>query len=277
MNALRPKKALITAPAFHEYEQALRTFGTGCEIKKYYLYKDGNFDLDGNILEYITSDMDLVCICNPNNPTGRLTDKSLIIQIASRCKETGAWLFVDESFMELVKNGRKHSICGELDKLVNSGFDKIFVLKSFTKLFAMPGLRLGYGICADSKILGKIKENTQPWNVSVPSQLAGIAAIDELEKNRFDEISASDIAQERGKLFEDLSQFFKVYEGAANFLMLEYADEPYEGWLYEKCLENKILIRSCSNFEGLQKGWYRIAVRNFSDNRKLIEILHKIM
>ncbi len=277
MNAVRPKKALMPVPTFHEYEQALGNLENSCEIKKYYLSKDNSFDLDWNILEYITYDTGLVCICNPNNPTGRLADKTVLRQIISRCKETGAWLFIDESFMELVEDGRERSICGELDRLANDGFDKIFVLKSFTKLFAMPGLRLGYGICADKKLIGRMREDIQPWNVSLPAQLAGIAAIEELDKNSFDEVSAEMTALERAGLYEAVSRFFKVYEGAANFLLFEFADEPYEGWLYDRCLERGILIRSCCNFEGLGKGWYRIAVKNREDNMKLAEILSCIL
>lgn len=280
VDAIQPKKVLLMAPTFYEYEQALTVKVMGCTIQKYFLSKNNSFDITTDILKYITDDIELVCICNPNNPTGRLVDKSLIFQVIKACKRVGAWLLADESFIELVDGYKSYSICNDIQNLE---YDNIFILKSFTKLFAMPGLRLGYGISPNTALVQKMKDLLQPWNISLPAQCAGIAAICEMKEQKFDEQSRRRIAKEREILYQELKKLsetndcFKVYEGAANFLLFELQKEPQEGWLYEKCLEKGILLRNCSNFDGLGGGWYRTAVRDRAENDRLVETLREVL
>ncbi|MBO5145750.1 MAG: aminotransferase class I/II-fold pyridoxal phosphate-dependent enzyme [Lachnospiraceae bacterium] len=279
-DALQPKKVFLPAPTFYEYEQALTAKVPHCTVQKYYLSKNNSFDITEDILNQITEDIELVCVCNPNNPTGRLIEKSLILQMIAACKRVGAWFLADESFMELVKGHESYTICRDIQSI---SYDRLLILKSFTKLFAMPGLRLGYGISPNKALIQKMKDSLQPWNISLPAQCAGIAAISEIKEHRFDEWSRERIAGERIFLYNELKKLentydcFKVYEGAANFLLFEVQNEPQAEWLAEKCLEKGMLLRSCSNFDGLGAGWYRTAVRDRADNEQLVETLRETL
>lgn len=271
---VRPKKALLIAPTFYEYEQALTNAVIGCEIERHMLFKENNFKITDDFLNKITQDIDLVCICNPNNPTGGLVEKPLMLKVLKACERVGAWLLVDESFMELVDNYDSYSLCCELNNGMHEG---MFVLKSFTKLYAMPGLRLGYGLCANKMLIQEMKETLQPWNVSLPAQYAGIAA---LQETAFVQRFRVLLAEERKFLYRELCDIgnktgkLKVYEGAANFLLF-YAEEDRAGRVYDACLRQGILIRNCNNFYGLGDGWYRVAVRSHAENIRLLEALRK--
>ena len=135
-------------------------------------------------------------------------------------------------------------------------------------MYGMPGLRLGYGLCSDSVLLRKMEEAVQPWNVSQPAQMAGIAACKE---QAFAAKTRAYISSERMFLKEELEKLgFYVYPSKANYLFFE---APVD--LYERCLEEQILIRDCSNYRGLEKGYYRIAVKSHEENLELLQILKR--
>jgi threonine-phosphate decarboxylase len=274
MNVVKPRTVLIPVPTFYEYEHAIKSQSEDVDIKRYYLDKDNDFKLNEEIFGHITDRIDMVCICNPNNPTGKLIDKGFVTKIIEKCKENNTWIFIDESFMDMVDNGREKSVCCELDNIC---YDKVFILKSFTKLFAMPGLRLGYGICKSKDTVNKMKEIIQPWNVSLPAQYAGMAAVDEMYNNCYDKLSAAKIGAERAWLYDRLLEIenIRVYNGVANFLLFNVLDENMTSVtpLDRKCREKGILIRNCENFIGLSQGWYRVAVKSREDNERLINCL----
>lgn len=257
--AIRPKKALLPIPSFHEYEQALGILD--CEITYAPLLEENGFRLQKEFLNEITSDMDVLFLCNPNNPTGELVDTELIDQILDRCEKQNVLLVVDECFMEFVKDYQPYSL---KSKCLTS--NHLIILKAFTKLYAMPGLRLGYVICKNKELLHRMREVTQPWSVSVPAQLAGIAALqDEAYKTR----SLLLLAQEKVAMLNQLQQLgFKLFGSRANYIFFQSSIG-----LYEFCLKRGVLIRDCSNYKGLREGFYRIAVRQQKDNQVLLGIL----
>lgn len=116
----------------------------------------------------------MVVICNPNNPTGKLIDEDLLLEVLEKCCRTGTKLLLDECFMDFVDGDKAYSLCSKLDKYHN-----LIILKAFTKTYAMPGLRLGYCMTSDVSLIKGLHENGQDWNVSIPAQAAGIAALDE--------------------------------------------------------------------------------------------------
>jgi threonine-phosphate decarboxylase len=270
---IKPKRAVVPAPTFYEYENALKRVNKNIDIRRYALDEEKDFIPDEEIFESIGYKTDIVCLCNPNNPTGKLTDKRLIFEIIEKCRETGAWLFIDESFMEMVENGRGISFVNDMEEV---NYDKIFILKSFTKLFAMPGLRLGYGICKDKQTADIIRKSHQPWNISLPAQEAGMAAMDELQYNRYDETAAAVIKEERERLCENLSNLsrIKCYKGEANFVLFRYLAENTftraEDTLEKRLLQDALQIRNCENFIGLSRGWYRVSVRSRQENERLV-------
>lgn len=257
--AKKPKKALLPAPTFAEYETALSA--CGCECVFYRLKEETGFCLKEDFIEAITEGTELVYLCNPNNPTGVLTEKTSLLRILDRCRSVGALLVIDECFLELT--GKKELYTME-DQLSGGS---LFLLKAFTKTYAMAGLRLGYGLTEEQELLDQMNGLRQPWSVSLPAACAGLAA---LKETAYVKRSVDYISRERKWLSERLRSFpMKLYEGSANYLFF-YCDRK---GLWEALLSRGILIRDCSNYRGLSKGYYRIAVRTHEENEALIRAL----
>ncbi|OUQ20276.1 threonine-phosphate decarboxylase CobD [Lachnoclostridium sp. An138] len=260
--ALRPKKALVTAPAFAEYEEAL--VQTETEILFHEL---GENPVTEAFLERLSPDLDLVFLCNPNNPTGLLTEKPLIRKLLDRTRELGARLLLDECFLDFVPEEAAYTAADLLEKYPN-----LVILKSFTKLFAIPGLRLGYVLCSDTELLSQMQKAGQPWAVSEPAQAAGIAA---LRSEGFQEQTIRLVTEERAflkKALEDLG--FHVLDGQANYLCFRAQGDEN---LTERLLREGILLRSCANYRGLGKDYYRTAVRSRKENERLLAALGKVV
>lgn len=259
--AKRPRKALLLAPTFYEYEQALQN--VECEIEKYYLKESNGFQVQEDFLSHLTPETDMVFFCNPNNPTGVLTEPEFLEQVLSRCECCDTLLVMDECFNDFLEDPKHYSM-----KKCLSRTKQLFILKAFTKMYAMAGLRLGYGMCSDQELLGKMNRNRQPWSVSLPAQMAGIAAAGEQE---FAAKSAAEIKGEREFLKQELEKAgYPVIGSMANYIFFQGSQN-----LYECCLAKGFLIRDCSNYEGLAPGWYRIAVKGHREDQLLLEALKR--
>ena len=173
-HALKPKKALLPGPTFAEYEQALAS--VDCKVEHVLLKEEHGFALQEDFVNWLHKDLDMVFLCNPNNPTGISIDRDLLFRILRICREMEIFLVVDECFLDFVKEPEKHSLKAQLSRYHN-----LFLLKAFTKRYAMAGVRLGYGISENKELLEKMTMATQPWNISVMAQEAGIAALKENE------------------------------------------------------------------------------------------------
>lgn len=260
--ALKPKNALLPIPAFYEYEQALRT--VECDIEYALLREEEGFHIQEDFLDKISADTDMIFLCNPHNPTGNLIDQEILKKIIDCCEVNGIWLVIDECFMDFIEDKHDNSVLEQLAYTKH-----LFILKAFTKLYSMPGLRLGYGICPNEKLLKHMRKVSQPWSVSIPAQLAGIAALQEVE---YVVNSLENIRRERAYLINELLRLnVKVYGSKANYIF--FRGEP---GLYDLCLEEGILIRDCSNYKGLEAGYYRICVNNREENEQLIEVFEEI-
>ena len=257
--ALRPKKALVTAPAFAEYEEALAQ--TGTEIVFHEL---GESPVTKTFLEKLSPDLELVFLCNPNNPTGLLTEKALIRELLERSRKLGIRVLLDECFLDFVPEEKAYTASDLLEEYPN-----LVILKSFTKLFAIPGLRLGYALCSDTELLSRMQRAGQPWAVSEPAQAAGIAALRDIHRVQ---AARELVCSERGRMEEELKEAgVEVIPSKANFILMY---SPYD--LFSLLKDRGILIRDCSNYSGLGKGWYRTAVRRKEENDRLLEAIRQI-
>ncbi len=260
--ALRPRKALVTAPAFAEYEEAL--VQTGTEIQFHELGEP--FMVTESFLEKLEPGLDLVFLCNPNNPTGLLTERSLIEKVLAKAEKLDIRVCLDECFLEFVPGGEAYSAAELLDR-----FPNLVILKSFTKLYAIPGLRLGYVLSSDADLLERMRKAGQPWAVSEPAQAAGIAA---LRAEGFQEQTIRLVTEERLFLKQGLEELgFSVLDGRANYLCFR---APADETLAERLLKEGILLRSCANYRGLGKDYYRAAVRGREENQRLLAALGKV-
>ena len=259
----RGKKAIIVGPTFLDYEKACIV--NEVNYSYYYLKEENGFLLSKSFLDYLKiSEFDLVIINNPNNPTGLLVDQDILIEIAKICKDKNSFLFIDECFMDFVINNSEYS----LEKYIDN-FDNLFILKAFTKSYAMAGIRLGYGVCNNQDILNHLSESTCVWNVSTIAQKCGAVAIK--EKEYLDE-SIKYIKKERDYLITNLRDLgFVCFNGETNYLFFK----AFIG-LDKKLLERGILIRSCANYPILDESYYRIAVRTKKENEILINNIREI-
>ncbi len=263
VGALKPGNVLLPVPSFADYESALSA--AGCDPTYYPLERENSFFLTDHLLSAMSSDVDLVMLCSPNNPTGRSVPRELLLKIVDRCRETGTWLFLDECFLELVDEDKAFSLTDRLRE-----GDRVFLLRAFTKAYGMAGLRLGYGICKSHTLLEKMSRLSQPWNVSIPAQAAGLAALDRPD---WPEKARAMFRTEKLFLQAGLTALgFAVLPGDANFLFFSGAPG-----LYEKMRDRGVLIRDCSNYRNLGPGDYRIAVRTRAENEELLKIMEEAL
>lgn len=260
--AAAPRSALIAMPTFSEYEAALT--GSGSRVIYHKLLNENDFILQENFAEVIlNSRPNVVFLCNPNNPTGRLIDASLLRKVLTLCEIIKARLFLDESFLEL--SDAKPA----MNALV-AEHPSLFLLKSLTKSYALAGIRIGYCLSSDHYLLQRMSRSVQPWNVSTIAQAAAEAAMNEAEYIH----EALDLIKfERKYLRTALSGLgFQVCPSEANFLLFR-AQAGLDAELRKK----GIAIRNCANFNGLGRGWFRIAVRKHEENERLIQAMEQIM
>ena len=261
---LNPKKTLILDPCFSEYETALKSIG--CEVIHFRLQKETDFQLKMNFLLFLeTFDGDTLMLCNPNNPTGQTISREMLEEILRVCEKKGISLFVDECFLDLTDGGERLTLKPYLDTYKN-----LFLLKAFTKSYGMAGLRLGYCLCGNAGLLQAMGQTTQPWNVSIPAQKAGVAA---LKQTAFLEKAKRTIREQREVLNQGLRELgLRVVDSHTNYILF-YSERE----LREPLLEKGIQIRSCANYSGLEAGWYRIAVKLPEENEILLAALKELL
>ncbi|MBR5932324.1 MAG: aminotransferase class I/II-fold pyridoxal phosphate-dependent enzyme [Lachnospiraceae bacterium] len=262
VRAFQPKKVLLPVPSFSGYQWAVRA--EGAEIV--YLPMSEDHQVTEDLLESLYKDADLLILCNPNNPTGRYIDHDLLGKILDRCLEKGISVILDECFMELSDDPEGNSCIKGLETWPN-----MILLRAFTKSFAIPGVRLGYMVGMDTERNAKIRSQLPEWNLSIMAQEAGVAALKEigrLQKSR------EEVFAERERLAQSLTEMgVTCMESNANFILVK---SPVTD-LYERLLEKEILIRDCSDYQGLEKGYYRIAVRPKEENDELIRQIREII
>lgn len=256
---LGPKTALLLAPTFAEYERTL----AGADLRFHTLRAEEGFAVTERILDDVTPDLDAVYLCNPNNPTGRTIDTALLRAIAARCEQVGARLIVDECFLDFVQGGE--TLVPHLDE-----FPTLVLLRAYTKMYAVPGVRFGWCMTADAALIEGLYRAGQPWNVSVIAQACAVACAQE---RGFARKSAARIADERAYLSAQLvARELWVCPGKANFLLFRAQDAD----LQEKLAQRGILVRDCANYRGLTRGYYRTAVKTRKESDALLAALDEI-
>jgi threonine-phosphate decarboxylase len=252
----------VFVPGFAEYARAL--WETGCHVTEIPLSAD--FCLTQEQLTQIPQDCELLFLCNPNNPTGLLSGRELLLQLLDLCRERGTVVAMDECFLDFCEDAADCSLVSALAQ-----YPELIIIKAFTKTCAMAGLRLGYALCGSTELAEKLRDCGQPWAVSAVAQAAGEAALrEEAYINRLRAL----ITAERRRLIPALEALgLRVIPGEANFLLFR-ADDPA---LARRLRERGILVRGCGNFEGLDEHWIRVAVRSGEENNSLCRALGEVL
>ena len=261
--AVGAKTLLLPVPSFLEYEDAFLAAAKGNLMIEKYQIDPVSFLIKEDLLDKMDASVDVLVLCQPNNPTGQLVEMNVMQRILDRAKEQNIVLLLDECFLDFVIDGKRYSVIPRYQEYPN-----VFILKSFTKMYGIPGIRLGYGICSDTRLLKQLRTSLQPWNVSHVAQAAGIAACGMKEYEKW---TVDRIAKNREWLIKRLRLLgFQVWEGSANYVFFRVKGCTD---LCEICLRQEICIRSCSNYRGLEDDYYRIAVKTEEENRRLIRTL----
>ena len=256
VQAVWPQKALVIAPSFSEYEEALRS--VGAEVEYYYLCEEDNFQIREDYVDKLSEEIDMIFLCNPNNPTGQTIDRDMLIKILDRCKKQNIVVILDECFLEFLDEPNRYEMSD-----LRGEYPNLLIIKAFTKIFSMPGLRLGYAISSNQDILEEMSWKLQQWNVSVPAQMAGVAALE--KPKEYIRQTREYVSGQREYMRNILKMMgYVVFASKANYLF--FKGRP---GLEKEALEAGFLIRDCQNYEGLSEGFYRIAVRTKEENERL--------
>lgn len=246
VHALAPKKVAIPVPSFYGYEHATRA--AEGEIAYLPSYKA------------VEKDTDLLFLANPNNPTGAVIEREKLRELLAFGEETGMVTVLDECFMDFCEE--EESLLKEAER-----YPHLVIVRAFTKIFAVPGVRLGYLICPNAELREKIGRHLPEWNLSCFAQRAGVACAKEAALRREWAAGVGELRRELAAGLEKLGVEV-VGQSRANFLLLR-SEKP----LYENLLEKGILIRDCRNFRGLGAGYYRVAVKTREENEVLLRAL----
>jgi len=257
---LKPRRALIIEPAFSEYAPALRQ--AGCWIDTHSLYAEDNFRFDPQrVLQSLHPETELVLLANPGNPTGIAIDPSPLRELATALGDCR--LLIDEAFVDF---SPEHSLLTAVAE-----FKNLFVLRSMTKFYAIPGLRVGY-LAGPAREIALLAAERQPWALSTLALFVAKAC---LEDTLYQQQTLSEIPRLRAQLTHGLEQLsLTVFPSAVNYLLFRTPQLwPDAENLCERLREKGILIRNCANFQSLDNRYLRVAVRSTDENRQLLDAL----
>lgn len=268
IQALHPRTVLIPAPTFSEYEIAARAFQT--DLKLFRLPQEKGFLPELNALIRAASGVEMVFLCNPNNPTANLYPSEILQPFLEFCDAEGIFVIVDESFLIF------HQHWSELSAVPKAKFSKnLLILQSLTKFYSIPGLRIGYGV-AHPETIALLSKFQPPWQVN---SLAQVAAKEVLKDDSFKLSTCTYVEQERSSFSAALSAVngIRVYPSDAPFLLLALGEELAAPALVDRLARKGILVRDCSNFAYLGNNHIRVAVKDMEKNRLLVSELIKTL
>ncbi|MDY0300231.1 MAG: threonine-phosphate decarboxylase CobD [Trichlorobacter sp.] len=262
---VKGKRALVVAPAFSEYSKALAR--EKWTVDYHILKHDDCFELNLELLQQqLNKGYDLLILCNPGNPTGRLYQREEIKNLAELCAKNSVFLVLDEAFMDFCEENSATAMAAQNSQML--------VLRSMTKFYALPGLRLGWAVGTPSTI-SRLSALKEPWSVNCLAKAAGIAS---LADKQYTALTVKMITCWRNELAEGLASLpgCTVFPSAANYLLLKLPT-AMAGKLASSLSRQKILVRDCANFKGLDGHFLRLAVRKGEDNRLLLDALQAML
>lgn len=266
-----PKKALVVGPTYSEYERELAL--SGGTATYYNLEASQNFKLDmDHFLKHLQESVELLILCNPNNPTSSALSTGALQQILAECGRRNIFVMIDETYAEFAPETAQISAIPLVEQYHN-----LMVLRGVSKFFAAPGLRFGYGITSDSALLAAIKTHQNPWSLNSVAAYAGEKMLNDssyIEKTR------CLISAERKRILEKLSQFPQVrtYPASANFILVQITRPGLTAsQVFEFCIRRHLMIRDCSSFQNLNGEFIRFCIMLPEDNDRLLHALEECL
>lgn len=263
------RRALIPVPTFCEY--GLSVLSQGGEVLEVAMDEEDGFRLPVEKIVSCLPRVDLLFLCNPNNPTGRVVDRKTIELILNEALIHGVTVLVDEAFMDFVPRRELLSVMSMVGQRPN-----LAVLYSLTKFFGIPGLRLG-AIAGPDELIARMSASKDPWNVNVLAQVAGVAGL--RDRDYMEETNRL-VRGEKSFLFKELSGLPGVnpLPGAANFILVGVSESGFtSGELTDLLGRRGIMVRDCAGFAGLKGRYLRLAVKTRPENEKLLQALKAVL
>ncbi len=264
--AFKPRRALILNPTFSEYEKSL--LAAGCAVRSLPLQEGEQFRVSPRAVSGLLSRVDMLVLCNPNNPTGTLMERDALSAILGEAEKHGTLAVVDEAFADFAPGP---SLTGEIRRRNN-----LVVLRSMTKFYGIPGIRLGY-LVGSSRLVRHLNRVKEPWTVNALAQKIGIACAAD---RTFAAATRRFVDAEREYLFTRLQSLsgLRPWPSSVNYLLLQITRRGLSsGAVYEKLARQGILVRDCRSFTGMGNRFLRVAVKRRRDNRRLLAALKQVV
>lgn len=275
MHTIRPKKILLPVPSFSEYERS--AISLGASVDYFPMLPEEGFQLNKEELIRKAANYDAVFLGNPGNPTGCLLESDFIISLAESTLQTT--IIIDESFLDFLKSDSGYSVRNRVSRYRN-----LVVITSLTKFYAIPGLRLGFGLM-NEELVKKLDMQKDPWNVNHLAQKAGIAA---LSDGTYQTKTRNFVDSEKDYLLSSLKQLnlgIKFFAPTVNFILMDIkkcslhhskSDRISAAEVEAAYREKGVLVRNCDNYPLLGDTYIRIAVRTREENNRFLEITKQI-
>jgi threonine-phosphate decarboxylase len=278
--ALSLRQGYVVGPTFMEYEESLHVAGAQCtyvlakSAERYAPPIEGLSLLVGGIGTGSQKkgrgrpgSSTAVFICNPNSPTGRVVSVRDLRKLYRQIEQAGLWMVVDEAFIDFCPS---HSLIKDI-----SNTTRLLILRSFTKFYGMPGIRLGY-LVGSPDTVATIRRLLPPWSVSLFAQVAGMAAVNDFP---YRQRSMEFMQQERIRFMARLRTLrgLRVISSSANFVMVELPSGCVTESVVSRLAQQGILVRDCQTFSGIFQPALRLAIRHPEDNNCLVHALHEIL
>ena len=265
-----PKKTLVLGPTYSEYARELSLVGGSMEY--YHLREEQDFVLDiDDFLSYIVADVDMVILCNPNNPTSSAVSCQDMERIIRECGKKGVFVMIDETYVEFAPSISQISAVSLVPD-----YDNFMVIRGVSKFFAAPGLRLGYGITSSESFLAALLTRQNPWSLN---SIGAYAGEEMLKDQEYIQKTRTLIATQREQMLARLvgSKTYKTYPAYANFILARIMKEGVTSFqVFEKAIRQKLMIRDCSSFAELEGEYIRFCIMEPEDNERLMDCLLEV-
>lgn len=265
-----PSKALIVGPTYSEYEREVTMDGGRCHY--FNLTEDSSFRLDVPALtEELSHNVDLLILCNPNNPTSSVIPRNQMRDILDYCKKKSITVLVDETYVEFAPDVQAVTAIP-----LTEYYNNIIILRGISKFFAAPGLRLGYAICGNKDLLKEINQKKNPWTINSLAAIAGEIMFSDEEYIRK---TRQLIASERERICQAIRSMgaYQVYESNCNFVLVKIKKEGLTAdQIFDTAIRQGLMIRDCSTFPFLNDKYFRLCFMMPEDNDRLLAVLKKL-
>ncbi|SEM69149.1 threonine-phosphate decarboxylase CobD [Lihuaxuella thermophila] len=274
ISVFKPGRAGTIEPAFAEYAGSARK--RGIPVVSCITSWENRFVPTLDEVKSLIDESDLLIVGTPNNPTGHLLSVPFLEEMAEYAAKAEKWLVIDEAFIDFVPDGERRSFVHRVDS-----FPTTVVVRSMTKFYALPGLRLGY-LVASEPVIKKLKQMQVPWSVNALAQEAGCVVLDESIRKDFAQEVLLWLSEEKKRLTAELKKIkeLEVFPGEANYLLLRFRERAghYSAdWLQHELGKKGFLIRDCSMYPGLDERYFRIAVKTSRANRVLVRAIDELI